>query len=207
MAKKRLNTFEQLEKETKKLDHEAKREWRNAIRFMDENHLLFTGFVLLLAAAVIINTVYVINHSGEQVVHHTSAASNNAIFKSLDHTQNRVAKVSIANVTESDTPDPAFPLNESQTLLVLDINITNLTTVSQRLVPSTQLFVHDRDGGLYVLQASSLVGDALVTQDVSPGATVKGQIAFAVPKRQTTPLLYVDLGWDNDTPIIYDVLH
>lgn len=207
MAKKKLNPLEHLEQETKKLDREAKREWRNALKFMDENHLLFMGFVFLLAAAVIINTVYVINRSGKPVVNGSATAAYGTIYKSLDQAENRVAKVSIANVTESDTPDPAFPLNDTQTLLVLDLTITNKTAVTQHLIPSTQLFVHDRDGGLYILQASSRLTNALAAQDLSPGASATGQVAFAVPKRQTTPLLYIDVGWDNDTPIIYDVLH
>lgn len=207
MAKKKLNPLKQLELETRKLDLEAKREWRNANRFMDENHLLFIGFVFLIAAAVIINTVYIINRTGKQVVNSSASALHGTIYKSLDHAKSRTIKASIANVTESDTPDPAFPLNSTQTLLVLDISITNDTAVTQHLIPSTQLFVRDRDGGYYILQASSLLSNALASQDVSPGSTVTGQVAFAVPKRQTTLLLYIDVGWDNDTPIIFDVLH
>lgn len=202
MKRKPLSTI-------KELDAEAKREWKNVLRFKDENQLLFISFVLLIAAAVIINTVYVINRSDE-APNNTAASQANSttrIQRSLDTALSPVAMITVNNISENSSPDPAFPLRDDYTLLSLDISITNRSSATQQLIPTSQLFVHDRDGGHYPLQASIRLTHPLAAQALKAGQSAQGQIAFAVPKRQTSPLLFIDLGWDKSVPIVYDVLH
>lgn len=193
----------------KKIDREARREWKNALRFKNENHWLFIGFVLLIAALVIINTAYIIDRSG--MPHITSSSSSastpNQIKTSLQNASAGGYDVAISNVTENADTDHAFPFAETETMLILDFRITNKTAAVQHLTPVNQLFIHDRDGGLYKMHASMYVTNPLAAQDLAPGDSAEGQISFAIPKTQTKPLLFVDPGWTNETPVVFDVLH
>lgn len=191
-----------------KIDHEAIREVRNAKRFVDENNWLFVGFVLLLAALVIINASYVINrasHKGQVVG--TSAVSMNSILTTSQRAQTSDFEVWVDGVTETAEPDPGFPIGEHQTMLILELHIVNRTAVTQHVIPVNQLFIHDRNGGLAKMQASSKLTSPLASQDVEPGKMVSGQVSFAVLKNETRPLLFVDLGWSSAVPVVFDVLH
>lgn len=192
------------------LDHEAKREWKNAVRFKNENNWLFTGFVMLIAALVIINTLYVVQSNKESPASSSSAATqqkSGKVLRSLQRAETPDFDAYISNVTEKDTHDPAYTFADTETMLIFDITIKNNTPATQQIIPSSQLFIHDRDGGLYKLHASSFVTNPLAAQDVASGQTITGQVSFVIPKRQTQPLLYVDLGWYAQAPVVFDVLH
>ncbi|CAN5418095.1 hypothetical protein BH10PAT3_BH10PAT3_6630 [soil metagenome] len=189
---------------------EVKREWRHVIKFKDENHLLFMAFVLLMAALVIINTVYVLNRGfsghGSKATKTLITVDSGKYLTSQQTGSNDSETVSIKNVTENDRTDNAFTIDPSQTMLILSISITNTTEKSQQLIPVNQLYVKTSEGDYAALHASSYVTVPLGATELAPGKTAKGQISFAVPKHIANPLLYVDTGWNKNIPLVFDVL-
>lgn len=191
---------------------EAKREWKHLKKFTDENYLLFTAFIFLLAAAVIINTVYIVKISSRpdenRVASTTITLPDSAkVLTSHQVGTNAALEVSVSDVTENDSPDNAFAILPTETMLILTISITNKTDDTQQLIPVNQLYVRSNEGDYSTLHVSSFVTAPLAATDLAPGKTATGQISFNVPKRVAHPLLYVDTGWANMVPLVFDVLY
>ena len=209
---KRKKTIEdRITDEVDKEVKEMKREWRHFVKFRDENYLLFIAFVILVAAGVIINTSYVINHTSSARA--TSKNSKTIVVpyptKRLTSQQtgtNSAQTVKISNVTENDKKDYAYSLDSTETMLIMDISVTNNTLQTQQLIPVNQLYVRTEEGDNAAMHASMYVTKPLDATELAPGKTATGQISFAVPKHIAHPLLYVDTGWDKSVPLVYDVL-
>ncbi len=173
-----------------------------------DHFMSWAGVLTSLIVLLIINAAYITNR-----IYHDSTqpaprviANSNLVLTSLqaDETKNYTVKVS--NVTESSAFDPAFTIDTTDTMLIMDISITNHTAGKQDLTPTTQLYVRDREGDTFVMHPSIAIKNPLAAASVLPGQTVTGQISFAVPKRLAHPLLYVDFGWTNQAPTVIDVL-
>lgn len=126
----------------------------------------------------------------------------------LDSRQRAVTpawRVNIANVTSTTAPDPAFGLDDTQALLMLDITITNTSAREAELFPVNQLYVRGDAGEYCPMHASMHIVDPLQSGPLAPGEARSGQLSFAIPKNLANPLLYVDLGWDTQTPSIFAV--
>lgn len=186
---------------------EVKREWRHLHKFRDENRLLFAAFIIVLTALVIINATYVINHASQSSGKSSSSSDANHVLTSLQTGTLGSVKARVSKVTENGKTDYAFTIGPSETMLIMDISITNLSADSQHLIPVSQLYVRTDEGDYAALHASMYVTNPLQATDLKPGQTATGQISFNVPKRAARPLLYVDTGWDSYAPIVFDVLH
>jgi hypothetical protein len=106
----------------------------------------------------------------------------------------------------SNKYDPAFTLLEDESLLTANVTIINNTNSIQELYPSTQFFIRTKDGLYYQMHPSMHIKDPLQSGNINPGQSISGKISFVVPKSLSRPLLYIDLGWENHTPIVYDIL-
>lgn len=191
--------------------HARSRDWRfvKFIERKDEDHLIFAGFVVIVTALVFVTSLRILDR---KIVTKASSSQSSEVRSDqlLSSTQlgtNGVFSVQITSVTARVDPDPAFPLEEDETLLIVDIFITNESLTKQDLVPVNQLFVRSRDGGYYQMHPSTNITAPLAATSLEPGQTVSGQISYAIPKRLSRPLLYVDLGWNDALPIIFDVYH
>ncbi len=186
---------------------EVKREWRNFVRFNDENRLLFAAFIVVLCSLLLVNVLFLLNKFSP-----TTAAPAQTITKTTQYVTsnyeatNSALKAKISDVTENDQNDPAFTIDPSETMLIMDITITNITSRKQQLVPSTQLYVRSNEGDYAQLHASMFVAKPLPAKELAPGESVSGQISFNVPKRVAAPLVYIDTGWNKYGPVIFDAL-
>lgn len=188
---------------------EVKREWKHFKKFKDENYLLFTAFVILVSAIVIVNTVYILDHNSNNTPRYLSGGVSDIgkVLTSQQAGQNSAVKVSVSSVTEDDKTDYAFSAEPGTTMLIMSVTITNLTNATQHLIPVSQFFVHSDEGDYAPLHASMYVTKPLEANDLAPGKSATGQISFSVPKRVARPLLFIDTGWDKNVPIVFDVLH
>ena len=187
--------------------NEIKKEWKHLGKFKDENRLLFAAFIIVLTSIVVLNAFYVINSSNDNDRPVIVQDETSTVLTSKQTGSNIAQTVSISNVAENDKMDYAFTIDPSETMLILDISITNNTTQTQQLIPVNQLYVRSSEGDNSTLHASMYVKTPLQAQDLAPGKTAKGQVSFNVPKREARPLLYVDTGWNNHVPTVFDVLH
>jgi hypothetical protein len=201
------NLEERVEDEISKEVREVKREWRHFIKFKDENYLLFTAFVIVIAASLIINTVYILNRNSRVSATKTLFTPDTSrVLTSLQKGTNSGEAVKISNVTENSKTDYAFTIDPNETMLILNISITNNTVATQQLIPVNQFYVRSNEGDYRALHASMYVTTPLAAAELAPGKTATGQLSFNVPKHIAHPLLYVDTGWDNSVPLVYDVL-
>lgn len=198
--KKKLSNVEQIEEKIKK-------EYKFLRRFKDknENHLLFAAFLVVMTSMVVVNTLFIIDYVPERRAG-TALADPHKVLTSLQRSATEAYVVNVSNVTVNDKEDNAFGPAPGETILILDISITNVSSGQQQLVPASQFFVRDRQGGLYLPHPSSYVTAPLNLVMVDPGSTITGQLSFAIPKILAHPLLYVDLGWNDTAPIVIDVM-
>lgn len=209
--RRRKTLEERVVQEVDKEVKEVKREWRHFLKFKDENRLLFTAFVVLLMSAIVINAIFVVRYNRDRS--HTPPAIKTVVVtdpaKVLTSQQvgnNDAMTVTISSVTENDKYDQAFTIDSSETMLILDISITNKTGSVQQLIPVNQFYVRTEEGDYSALHASSYVISPLEATDLAPNKTATGQLSFNVPKHVAHPLLYVDTGWGKNVPLVYDVL-
>ncbi|HET6925186.1 MAG TPA: DUF4352 domain-containing protein [Candidatus Saccharimonadales bacterium] len=182
-----------------------------AVNIRDDEHLLFPTFIIVLLTIIVINTTYILNKQSAaagRADEITNVVSRPQKVLTSERTASSTAyTISVSRVTENNTFDPAFPYPANETMLILTLTIKNTSGGPQQLTPAQQLFVRSQDGDYAPMHASSYLATQLPAATVKPGQTVSGQVSFAIPKSQGRPLLYVDLGWNNYGPAVFDVLH
>lgn len=178
-------------------------------RFHDFNHrnrLLSFVVILALVAVVVINALFVVS----LVIRASSSQASReypTVVRSLETINSPVVTAGVSNVTTNSTADLAFSIPADETMLIMRIKITNNTNSIQHLIPVSQFYVRSSEGDHSPLHVSSYVSEPLNSQDLAAGASAEGQISFAIRKTMERPLLYIDTGWDNATPLVIDVLH
>lgn len=177
--------------------------------FKNKDFVLFVGIIVLI-------TIFTSGFVAYYTSILTSKQKNNSatvlgnpakILKSQEIAKTSAYTINILSVTENSKKDPAFTFADSDTMLIADVSITNNSSVTQDLIPSVQLYVRTSDGLYYQMHPSMYVTEPLQTTKLESGKTAKGQISFVIPKMLTHPYVYFDLGWENYTPAVYDILH
>ena len=189
---------------------EVKREWRNFLKFGNENHLLFGAFIIVLCSILAVNALYVLNSridDGLPIINTLVRPESAHYVTSTQVGKNGALTATIKNVTENDTKDMAFTIDPSETMLILDVTITNNTPGTQHLLPSIQFYARSDEGDYAALHASMYAKNPIPAMDLKPGESASGEVSFNVPKRVARPLVYIDTGWDDSVPVIFDALH
>lgn len=191
-----------------------KRSWWDTVvhfRIKDEEHLLFSAFVIVLLGIIVVNTTYIIGKQNDQntvASGITNVVSQpQKVFTSQLTATSPFYQISVSDVTENSKQDPAFTISSDETMLILTLHVKNASNTNQVFVPSQQLYVRSSDGDYAQLHASMYVSKPIQQTTLKPGQTVSGQVSFNVPKSQSRPLLYVDTGWGDYAPVVFDVLH
>lgn len=173
-----------------------------------DHFMNWAGVLTVLLVMLILNTAYITNRVKADNPAPTPRviANSNTILTSLQSDETPAYTVSVKNVTENATVDQAFTIDPADTMLIMDISITNQTSAKQDLVPVNQLYVRDREGDTFMMHPSMLLKTPLAAASLAPGQTVTGQISFDVPKKLAKPLVYIDFGWNSQAPTVIDVL-
>jgi hypothetical protein len=159
-----------------------------------------TNLILLGLALLAVNALFVVNRidAKKTVV--------SQILTSQQAASTPVLSAKISNVAEINKPDPAFTLSDGETLLTFDLSITNNTNEQQNLVPVNHFYVRTREGDYRTLHPSIYVHNGLPSGELKPHQTVKGPVSFGVPKQATDLYFYIDTGWNNQVPVVFNVL-
>jgi hypothetical protein len=158
---------------------------------------------VLIALLVLLSIALIVNYNSKS----SSQINSLSILKVTQVGQSNSARVEIQGVTEDSTYDRLFPILPSETMLIVNLSVTNISTVTQQFIPASQLYVRDNQGYLAVPHHSSFITNPILPVELAPGQTTTGQVAFNVPKTSSSPLVYIDTQWNNAGPIIFDVLH
>jgi hypothetical protein len=177
----------------------------------DEKHLLFTAFIIVLTSLVVVNTIFWLDrnpNSGVKLFRYSSSQGNypSKVLTTQQQASTPVYQATVSEVTEQAKFDPAFTIANDETVLLMDITITNTSSGQQDLIPVNQLYVRDRQGDFFPMHASSLITSPLAAATLESGQRASGQVSFVVPKTLAQPLLYIDLGWNDYAPVVFDVL-
>ncbi|MGB2787186.1 MAG: DUF4352 domain-containing protein [Candidatus Saccharimonadaceae bacterium] len=204
MTKHHINTNIERDMAEKSADT---RKARNRFHdFRHHNRLLSFVVILAVVAVVVINALFVVSlvmqASSSQV-----SREYPTVVKSLETINSPVVAARVSDVTTNSTADLAFSIPTDETMLIMKIKITNNTDTTQHLIPVSQFYVRSSEGDHSPLHVSSYVSEPLSSQDLAAGASAEGQISFAIRKTIERPLLYVDTGWNDATPLVIDVLH
>lgn len=189
---------------------ELSKEYGRFRKFADENSLLMGVLVLGVAALVGINTLFWVSWTAPNTPRSMGVSQEiltTTIKKSLQSADNAALSVKVKDVTANSNSDPMFSLGDDETMLIMHVSVTNTTKSAQQLTPVRQFYIRSSEGDYATIRPSSSITDPLSFQQVPAGATVAGQIGFAIPKRLSNPLLYIDTAWDMTTPLVIDVLH
>lgn len=210
MTKKNDSPIEAIEDKIEQEAKELKREYKRFEKFRNENSLLFGVFVLGVTALVVINTIFWVQYTSQRYQdenEHSATIASLTATTSLQTAKNFAVSAKVSNVGTTNKVDRAFTLAADETLLTMDISMTNLTSQTQHLIPVSQFYIRGTEGEYAELHASSFVKSPLAAQNLKPGTSATGQLSFAVPKSLERPLLYIDTAWDNSTPLVIDVLN
>ncbi len=161
-----------------------------------------TTFVLI-ALLVMLSVALIVNYNTKN----SNPVNSASILNVTQIGQSTSARVVIQGVTEDSTYDKLFPILPSETMLIINLSVTNISSITQQFIPASQLYVRDDQGYFAVPHHSSLITNPILPVELAPGQTTSGQIAFNVPKTAASPLVYIDTQWNNAGPIIFDVLH
>lgn len=168
--------------------------------------ILLCVIIFILTATILFAKADTINDKISENAVATIPAAPHKILTSEHKAKSAVYEISIASASRNDTKDPAFTIPDDETMLIVALSITNNSNRLQDLYPSTQFYVRTRDGLTYGMHPSMYVTSPLQSTQLKPGETIKGEISFALPKSISHPLMYIDLGWNNYVPVVYDIL-
>lgn len=174
--------------------------------FHNKDRVLFFGIIILVT---VMSSWFAASYPASQTKRVSGLQYGNAnkILKSQEVAKTPAYTIQIISASENSQQDKAFGYEDSGTMLIASLAITNTTSVEQDILPSVQFYVRTTDGLYYQMHPSMFVTDPMQAGKIMPGAVIKGQISFVVPKSVTHPYLYLDLGWDGYTPAVYDILH
>lgn len=96
-----------------------------------------------------------------------------------------------------------FHLPSTQKVVIYDLSITNNNSNKLYITPALQLFLRDNEGDYYQLLAD-VVKDPLKPGIIEKGQTSQGEVAFVVMNRKMPLWLYIDTGWENRGPVVFD---
>lgn len=189
---------------------ELRKEYGRFRRFTDENSLLMGVFLLGLVGLLIINTLFWVQWTklaDDKRRRDEIGALSQHITRTLEPSMNHALSVEVRNVTLNNSEDKAFGVADGETMLIMDIKVTNKSDNTQQLIPANNFYVRSNRGVYSQLHASMHVRRPIAMRDVKPGEVVEGQLSFAVPKTADTLWLYIDTNWENTVPLVIDVLH
>lgn len=167
--------------------------------FDNENRVLLAGQLLLLTTAVIIGSLYAAN----QISNHNGNTS--VVLNAQQTAASDILTASVKGIYTNPEFDPAFTLDESETMLILTLSITNKTESEKDFIPTNDLYVRTREGDYRPLHPSVRVNNPIKAGKIKPGETFSGQVSFAVPKSAPRILFYIDTQWESTVPVVFDV--
>lgn len=165
------------------------------------------GLVIVAIVCVLACVLYCKDAKFAEKVYEITETAPVKVLTSHQNAHSGAYSIVISNVSESDKHDPAFTIADSDTILSLTIAITNTSDVAQDLYPASQFYIRSNDGMAYQMHPTVFLTKPLQAGPVKPGESALGEISFAIPKSLSQPLLYIDLGWNNYVPVVYDVLN
>jgi hypothetical protein len=172
----------------------------------NDARLLLSSLVVLLCSIFIINAMYIMSHSKNTSALDQAKPVAGIVLSSQQTAKTPALTASVSSVSEDNRHDPAFTLDDTQTMLVATLSITNNTSSAQDFLPANQLYVRAHSGEYSQMHPSMFLTNPIAAGKINPGQTIKGQISFGVPKSEPHPLLYIDTLWNNQVPTVFDIL-
>lgn len=98
-----------------------------------------------------------------------------------------------------------FRLLSDQRVLIYNISIKNTSDKNLQFLPALHTYLRDNEGDYYQILAD-VVDDPIKPTELQPGQTISGNLAFVTMNRKLPLYFYLDTGWEDRGPIVFDIV-
>lgn len=93
-------------------------------------------------------------------------------------------------------------VTEGQKGLIVHVSITNNTDTEQYFLPVNHVFIKGSDDAIYQMSPLAGVRNPITAGAIAPGATLEGDMSFAVSKDEADNWLFIDTRWNGMSPLV-----
>lgn len=113
--------------------------------------------------------------------------------------------VTVAKATFDNSIGPKLHLPDSQKVLVLDVQVTNLSDEKLNYLPIIHTFLRNDQGDTYTF-TPGLTENTMPAELIEPGQTLRGDLAFVVPAGYMPFWFYFDARFDNQGALTFNIV-
>jgi hypothetical protein len=129
-------------------------------------------------------------------------APRHARVVSADMSRTDLYEIKLGAV-QSIEKDPAFTPAPDQDIVIIPVTLTNHAKTNYQFLPALSTYIRDEEGGIYKMHPTVYLKNPLPAGDVAAGATVSGELSYAIPKTLKSFKFYVDAGWGDMAPAVF----
>ena len=115
------------------------------------------------------------------------------------------ADITVRSVTYTTPLTPGLELPDGMQVATLDVEIDNHSDRTLEFSPSIQTFMRDDQGGYWQITPAALTYP-FPAGAVAPGAKVRGELAYLVPKHTSGLNWYLDHLAPKSAPVVFVVV-
>ena len=156
--------------------------------------------VVLLAVAVVVFFTLLSNVSDSTQERLTKVHEIGEVA-SVDKT----FSVTVVKATFDNSIGPRLHLPNSQKVLVLDVQIVNLSDEKLNYLPIIHTFLRNDQGDTYTF-TPGLTENTMPAELIEPGQTLRGDLAFVVPADYMPFWFYFDARFDNQGALTFNIV-
>jgi hypothetical protein len=108
-------------------------------------------------------------------------APRHARVVSADMSRTDLYEIKLGAV-QSIEKDPAFTPAPDQDIVIIPVTLTNHAKTNYQFLPALSTYIRDEEGGIYKMHPTVYLKNPLPAGDVAAGATVSGELSYAIPK-------------------------
>ncbi len=113
-------------------------------------------------------------------------------------------RAKVTGVRRETGKNPAFKPTEGNVLLVVGIELQNVSQVVLPISPLEQMYVTDSAHVAHIM-ASASPAKPMRAAEIVPGDTLAGEVAFEVPADSTSNIFHIETGWQNQSPVLVEL--
>ena len=117
----------------------------------------------------------------------------------------RLYSVAVTKATFDNSIAPKLHLPDTERVLVLDVQVKNLSKQPLNYLPIIHTFLRDDQGNTYSF-TPGLTSNVMQAKLITPGETLRGELAFIVPSEYLPLWFYFDAKFDDQGPISFRIV-
>lgn len=165
--------------------------------YVNKTVILLLFFVLVILSLTAISSL-------QRRIESIPNASRVSVGETAESTENTFA-AKVNSVNDDMKLAKRFHLPSDQRVLVYNISIKNTGDKKVQFLPALHTYLRDNEGDYYQLLAD-VVDEPIKPTELQPGQTITGNLAFVTMNRKMPLYFYLDTGWEDRGPIVFDIV-